>query len=213
MWVYYISQSNVQVKALLNVIASGYEAVLERIKGRVHSFLSNTEKQLLFGQINADIFEANRQYVDLKLGKLCPEALSQFVSVYRRIQEKDSESYAQAATSCRRIIKSIADALYPPSINPVRCADNIDRVLSNDKYLNRLHQYVSEHMGKSGSGSLLLADIEYVDNKIKKLYDLTCKGAHAEIQEFEINQCAIQTYLLAGDILRISEDNSATTIL
>jgi len=197
------------LKRATDELVGSYEVALDRIRGRVHIYLSETEKQLIFGQINADIFERNRIYVDSKLGKLNPEVMSQFVSVYRRMQEKDPESYAQAATSCRRIIKSLADALYPPSGNPIRCADNNDRILSDDKYINRLRQYLQEQIPHSSSSELLLADVELLGKKIKKLNDLTCKGAHAEIPEFEINQCVIQTYLMAGDILRISENKSA----
>ena len=205
-------QSRDMLKNATDALASSYEVVLERIRGRVHSYLSETEKQLIFGQINADIFERNRKYVDSILGKLNPEVISQFVSIYRRMQEKDPESYAQAATSCRRIIKSLADALYPPSGKSIRCADNKDRILSDDKYINRLNQYVHEQTAHSSSSELLLADVELLGKKIEKLYDLTCKGAHAEISEFEINQCVIQTYLLAGDLLRISENKSAITV-
>jgi hypothetical protein len=31
---------------------------------------------------------------------------------------------------------------------------------------------------------------------------------HAEVSEFELNQCVIQTYLLVGDILRLTESDS-----
>lgn len=209
---YFKEESLAKTRLISNTLADGGEKILERIRQRGHDFLSKTEKQLLFGQINADIFESNRQYVDLKLGELNPEVISQFVSVYRRLQEKDPESYAQAATSCRRIMKSLADALYPPSDKPIRCADNKERTLSDEKYINRLYQYVHEQTAHSRSSELLLADVELLGNKIEKLYDLTCKGAHAKISEFEINQCAIQTYLIAGDILRISENQSALDI-
>ena len=77
--------------------AENYEEILEKIAHRVHNFLGETEKQLLLYQLNMGIFERNNQFVDLKLGVICPEALSQFSSVYRRLQEKDPESYAQAA--------------------------------------------------------------------------------------------------------------------
>jgi len=39
-------------------------------------------------------------------------------------------------------------------------------------------------------------------------YELSCKGVHAEVSEFELNQCVIQTYLLVGDILRLTESDS-----
>lgn len=206
------NNTDYEAKNILEKFAENYEEILEKIAHRVHNFLGETEKQLLLYQLNMGIFERNNQFVDLKLGEICPEALSQFSSVYRRLQEKDPESYAQAATSCRRIIKSLADALYPPSDEPIRCNDGKDRILNDDKYKNRLIQYIQEQSANSASRKLLLADIELLINKIEKLYDLTCKGPHAEISEFEINQCVIQTYLLTGDILRISENESAIVI-
>jgi hypothetical protein len=209
---YFVDKSRSELRTITFLVTESLELILERIRHRVHKFLSYTEKQLLFGQVNADIFEKNRQFVDIKLGQLCPEALSQFASVYRRMQEKVPESYAQAAISCRRIIKSLADSLYPTLNEPIRCADGESRILSNDKYINRLYQYVYEQTGSSSSRELLLAEVKYLCNKIERLYDLTCKGAHAELSEFEINQCVIQAYLLAGDILRISENQSAINI-
>lgn len=209
---YYISKEKDTIRHFMDVVASSYEVVLERIRERAHSFLSETEKQLLFGQINADIFETNRKYVDSKLGKLNPAVISQFVAVYKRMQDKNPESYAQAATSCRRIIKALADTFYPPSDKPITCADGKKRILSDDKYINRLYQYVYDQNAHSNSSELLLADVELLGNKVEKLYNLTCKGTHAEISEFEINQCVIQTYIIAGDILRISDNQSAITI-
>ncbi|MFZ3111923.1 hypothetical protein [Methanothrix sp.] len=209
---YFKSESYNKSRIFCSTILDGENKILERIRQRVHHFLSQTEKQLLFGQINADIFEKNRIFVDLKLGEICPEALSQFSSVYCRLREKDPESYAQAATSCRRIIKSLADALYPPSDEPITCNDGNVRILNDDKYKNRLIQYIQEQSANSASRKLLLADVELLINKIEKLYGLTCKGPHAKISEFEINQCVIQTYLLTGDMLRISENESAIVI-
>jgi hypothetical protein len=183
--------------------------VLEKIRQRVFSFLSHTEKQLLYGQLHADIFERNRRYVDLKLGQLCPDALEKFIEVYRRLQENTPESRAQALTSCRRLLKSLADSLYPPADRPVIGADGKSRELTDAKYIARLWQYMYEHAPRSKSGELMKTQVQYLGARLDSLYDLACKGVHAEISEFEVNQCAIQTYLLAGDLLRLSEGISA----
>ena len=206
---YFVDQSRAKLRSMALTIASSYQSILERIKQRVHDYLSQAEKQLIFGQLHADIFEQNRQYVDLKLGQLCPDALEKFVAAYRRMQENTPESRAQALTSCRRLLKSLADVLYPPSDKPVLGADGKSRVLTEDRYVARLWQYVFEHTAHSASGELLLAQVQDLGNRIDRLYDLTNKGVHAEVSEFEVNQCVIQTYLLAGDLLRISEKQSA----
>jgi hypothetical protein len=37
---------------------------------------------------------------------------------------------------------------------------------------------------------------------------LTNKGVHANVTQAEVDTCVMQTYLLAGEILRIFEDTS-----
>lgn len=206
---YFADQANIKVRNTARSIADSAKMILERIKHRAYEFLSRTEKQLVFGQLHSDIFEKNRQYVDLKLGQFCPDAMAKFVSAYQRLRENTPESRAQALTSCRRLMKSLADTLYPATDTPVIGADGQPRVLGDDKYIARMWQYVYERTSRSTSGEMLLAQIQDLGNRIEKLYDLANKGVHSEVTEFEVNQCVIQTYLLAGDLLRIAEDSSA----
>jgi hypothetical protein len=188
---------------------SHHKSILERIRNRVYDFLSQTEKQIIYGQIHSDIFEQNRQHVELRLGQICPEALSKFVAAYRRSKENDPESWAQALTSCRRLLKDLADKLYPPTEEPVIGADGKPRILTDDQFKNRLWQYVFEQTGRSTSSGLLLASVQDLGNRIDRLYELTNKGIHADVSNFEVNQCLIQTYILVGDILRIADKQSA----
>lgn len=135
---YFEDISNSNFKEKLRLSASFAKQLLGRIAHRVHDFLSITEKELFFGQVNANIFEKYRQYVDEKLKQIAPEAFEQFVSAYRRLQEGDIEPRSKALVSCRRILKTLADKLYPPQDKPMVCADGKDRVLDEEKYINRL---------------------------------------------------------------------------
>ena len=49
-------------------------SILERIRQRVHRFLSVTETETVRGQTFSGAFERNRAFVENKLGELCPEA-------------------------------------------------------------------------------------------------------------------------------------------
>lgn len=191
------------------IISSSYvqslRTILSRINARVYDFLIQTEKQLVYGDTQTNIFEENREYVILLLGRLCPDALGQFNSAYTRMNENDKESWAQALTSCRRLLKSLADALYPPSNTPIIGSDGKERILDEKKYIGRLRQYVYEKVKTSASAKLLIPQIQDLGNRIDNLYDLTCKGVHDEIGKFEVNQCVIQTFMTIGDILRISQ--------
>jgi len=195
-------------RALMAAQASDARGVLSSIRHRVYNFLSQSEKQLVYGQLNADIFEQNRRYVDLRLRDIAPEALEKFVTVYRCLGEGDPEARAQALTSCRRILKTLADAVYPPRQEKVKGADGKERDLSAEKYVARLWQFVSEHVGGHSAGQLLQAALSDLGNRIDPVYELSCKGVHAEVSRFELNQCVIQTYLVIGDILRLTESNA-----
>ncbi|MBN1594273.1 MAG: hypothetical protein JW941_13600 [Candidatus Coatesbacteria bacterium] len=192
----------------LGAIIQDRLAVITRIRQRVHAFLSETERQLAFGQLNSDIFEQNRLYVDSRLQKIAPDILEKFASAYKRLGEGDSEARSQALTSCRRILKSLADHLYPATHQPVKCADGKERKLTDDKFINRLLQFIAEKVKGRTSGDLLLADLEDLGGRLEKVHDLSCKGVHAEISSLETNQCVIKTYLLLGDILRLAEEGS-----
>jgi len=210
---YFVNQSTSKVKTIAFDNVKYCQSILSKVHSRVHDFLSQTEKQLIFGQIHSDIFEENRSYVDLKLGALCPDALLKFVSAHKRIKEDDPESWAQSLTTCRRLLKSLADSLYPSPVEPVVGIDGKKRELTEDKYIARLWQYVSDKSKGSTSGKLLKSIVNDLGNRIDKIYELTSKGVHAEVSQFEVNQCVIQTYLITGDLLRLSENSSAITSL
>ena len=207
--VHELLMATAEARRVDNGWAQQMSTVLHRIRYRVHGYLSITEKRLVERQLNSDVFERNRTYVDIRLQDLSPDALQQLQSAYRRVGEGDSESRSHALLSCRRALKSIADRLYPPRVDLVAGADGKERDLGEDKYVNRLWQYVSDKAEGHASGDLLLSQISYLGNRIDAVYDLSCKGAHADVSEFEANQCVIQTYLIVGDILRLAEGESA----
>jgi hypothetical protein len=209
---YFEHQATSKVRVVHRVRANDCAAILQRVRQRVHRFLSQTEKQMIYGQLHSDVFERNRRYVDLRLGELCPDAIAKFVAAYSRITEDDPESRAQALTSCRRLLKSLADVLYPSRDGSVIGADGKPHDVSDERYVARLWQYVYEQIGRSRSGDLLMTSVEDLGSRIDKLYSLASKGVHAEVSDFEANQCVIQTYILAGDLIRIHDQQFATGI-
>jgi len=206
---FFVNESNTRSRTISRVLEASYRSILERIRNRVHDFLSQTEKQLLFGQIHADIFEQNRLYVEVRLGQLCPDALAQFTSAYRHTHSNDPESSAQALLSCRRLLKSLADVLYPPRDEPAIGSDGQMHELRDERYIARLRQFVFEQTARATSGQLLQAQVQDLGSRLDRLYDLMNKGLHDWVDQFEFNQCLIQTYLVVGDLLRIADKVSA----
>jgi hypothetical protein len=204
-----VEKQNFYLRLQTQAYIHHYQKILSVIKNRVYDFLSQTEKQLTYGQFHADIFEQNRQFVELRLNQVCPEGLKEFSTALQRVGERTPETNAQALLSCRRLLKDLADVLYPSTNQKFTGGDGKARDLSEEKFVNRLWQFISEKTQISTSVELLQASLDDLGHRLDRIYDFTNKGVHSEVDEFEMNQCLIQTYLLIGDLLRIFDKQSA----
>ncbi|BDZ69750.1 hypothetical protein [Methanobacterium petrolearium] len=203
-----LAKKNFRLELKMHFITDEFSSILLKNRNRIHEFLTNTERKLIYDQINFKIFDNNRKYVDSKLSLIAPDALNKFITAYKRINEKDIESRSQALLSCRRILKSVADNIYPPHEEFIKGTDGKERKLTDDKYINRILQFVTENSKGSAEKGLSIAEIEYLGNKLNKIDDLASKGVHSDVSEFEVNQCVIQTYLVIGDILHLTDNSS-----
>lgn len=181
------------------------EVVLARIKDRLWEFLTETEYEVSFGEATLETFERLRSYVDKQLTTISPPALEQFQAAYRRLKEGGNEDRAHALTSCRRVLKTLADQLYPASSEPIRGLDGKTRVLDDSKFVNRLLQYVADSVGKHENGAVVQAALEDVGARLSALNELASKGVHADVTTYEVDTCVVQTYLVVADVLRIRE--------
>ena len=112
--------------------------------------------------MNEQIFQRFRREVDQILTHAAPEVFEQFNAVYRRLREvaaadpgrKLSEELAQALVTCRRILKSVADLVYPPRDNEDPDGPRLD----DSKYRDRLHEFKKEATGSDSYGEALQAE-------------------------------------------------------
>lgn len=184
------------------------ESVLARVKGRLWEFLTETEHDLTFGEATAETFDRLRSYVDQQLTTISPPALEQFQAAYRSLADGGNEDRAYALLSCRRVLKTMADELYPSSSEPVTGTDGKRRVLSDGAFVNRLLQYVGETIGMHESGAVVQATLMDVDARLSALNALASKGVHADVSTYEVDTCVVQTYLVVADLLRMRERTS-----
>ncbi|MEE6387210.1 hypothetical protein V3G71_00060 [Microbacterium paraoxydans] len=91
--------------------------IIERIRQASFNYMVRVESELIRGQSVPDTIAQGRAFVDATLATRAPDALSALASAQERLVQADSESLSQAATSCRRAIKALADALYPPDLS------------------------------------------------------------------------------------------------
>lgn len=131
------------------------------------------------------------------------------MSALQRVKENTPETRAQALLSCRRLFKYLADVFYPPISQPVTGADGKTRDLSEEKYISRLWQFITDKTQITTSVELIQVSLNDLGNRLDHIYEFTNKWVHADVKEFEMNLCSIQTYLLTGDLLRILDKQSA----
>jgi len=180
--------------------------IVERATHRVFAYLCTVERDLSYIGVNADIFERHRRRAESFLAKIAPQVLDQFTAAYRRAREDDAESKTHALTTCRRILESVADVVYPPRPEPVVDSGGKTRKVGAENYVNRLWMFASEAMSGSTQSKLLLAALGDFGARIDAVYSQANKGVHANVTQAEVDTCVMQTYLLAGEILRVFED-------
>lgn len=179
--------------------------ILSRVRTRTARFLSETEAALEFGQVATGTFERVRKVVDARLAEVAPDALTKFRAAYDRAATGDAEARSQALGSCRRILVSLADALYPATGATVVGPDGRSHVMSADLYRNRLWQYVAENAAGGNARRLTQATVEEIGGRLDRIDALASQGVHGDVTAAEVDQCVVQTYLLAGDLLRLVE--------
>ncbi len=209
---YFVAKSMDASKAKVLVGIQRDAQLLERARSAIHSYLVMTELELEQGGQTSALFHRAQNYVNGALQRLAPVALQKFLSAQESMYDGGAEDLSHALTSCRRMLKALADALYPATNELVRGPDGVDRKLSDEAYRNRLLQYVREQLGRHGQGAVVQDTLDTLGQRLKSLDSLASKGVHDEVSTAEAETCVVWTYLLAADIVRIADGTSALLV-
>jgi hypothetical protein len=183
--------------------------IVERVRDTIWAFLIETESQLERGQQSSSIFDRAQGYINSALAQHAPAAAAAFVAAQERLSEGSDEALSHALTSCRRVLKDLADALFPATDEVVVGDDGVERVMSDEYYKNRLLEYVKREMGKHAHSTVVLASLQSLGSRLNALDQLANKGVHDQVSIAEAETCIVWTYLFAGDVLRIADGSSA----
>lgn len=159
--------------------------------------MTPTYHGLRFGAAAESAFEVVRKEVDAALANLIPDALAKLAAAFESAASGDPEHWANAASTCRRALKSAADRLRPPG------EPKGERLMSDPAYVNRLVDWVVSRPGSNTAKSLIFADLEYLGRRLDAADAAGHKGAHGEVDRFEASRFLVGTYLLLGDLVRL----------
>ena len=130
------------------------------------------------------------------------EALEKIGAVYERLEAGNPEAVSHALTSCRRLIAAVADAVYPPSKDPID-VDGKTVDVNRQQSLNRIETFVSTNTRSKSRRKRLRRTLE-------NLYNRTSAGVHADVSVEEAKSIFLHTYVVLGEIVLLDQVTDGT---
>lgn len=175
--------------------------ILGAVKLELIKRLNKMINEFTYGQVPENIFEYIRNEVDSDLAKLCPKAVEKLPIMYAQLSSNDKVVYSEIASTCRRIIKDVADVLYPPSETPVVDVQGKEHAVDDNAYVNRILARIQQSIQSGSEKKVFSSMFGYVDGLLKSINEYASKGDHSEFTKTDAIRCIVYTYLLLGDIL------------
>lgn len=182
------------LNAAANQLASA-RAVEGNVTSAVYTFVAQTYDELLFSDLQSELFAAAQGEIDARLASLAGQALNKIESVRERLRARDLESVSQAMSTCRRLIDAAADALFPARDDPYMLGDQ-PLAVKKSNVLNRLQAYAADRQVSKGRRDRLR-------RTFADLYERVSSGTHADVDVVEARYLFLQTYVALGEVLAL----------
>ncbi len=174
--------------------------IRSRVLAQLHTFVSEVYYEKEYDSLSESIFERYKKAVDTLIAQHCGDVLEKIPSVMSRLSESDEESISQALSTCRRIIESFADSVFPPTSETVEINGNTLK-LDASKHQNRINAYV---IARTQSQSRR----QKIRQNLSNLFDRMSTGVHSEVTAEEAQSLFLNTYLFLGEILHLEQKAS-----
>jgi hypothetical protein len=198
-----------EIKGSFRLRIRTINAIKSRILNHCQNFAIYVEKQTQTQHKSAAFLQSAQNEVLNYFRSRSEDVYEKLLKANELVDSASPEDCSLLLTEVRRAVKSVADFFYPAETNPKRCSDGKERVLGDDQYLNRLHEYVHTKFSRSTSADLLRAEVEYLLVFAKRLNDVASKGVHSEVSVAEAKQGLLGLYLFLYNVLQRIDGNVA----
>jgi hypothetical protein len=89
------------------------QALIDKVVGSIHEYVTNINLELRFGSAVESAFENVRKSVDGNITSLIPNAMPILTTALENAQTDNQVQWNNSAKACRDLIKAAADALRP----------------------------------------------------------------------------------------------------
>ena len=178
---------------------------LNYIKNAAYKYLSELHDKLKFSGTITSSFDLLKNAVDDRLLDLDQEIAEQFMLAFKSVSSDNKEEWSHALTTCRRLLESLADKLYPASELKIG-----NRTFKQNQFVNRLWQFMNEAIQSDSNKLIAQTHVDYLGLWLEKTNKLANKGVHDEVTQLEATKAIFHIYLMLADLLDYL-DPSATS--
>lgn len=178
---------------------SDMEQVLSAVDAQLYGYASDVYAELRFSKIQASLFEQSRIVVDGILAAMAGDALKKIESVNERLLSDDAEAISQAMSTCRRLIDSVADHVFPARDEPYDLNGQSLTVKQN-AVVNRLNAFLHTRGVRGGRA-------DRIRRSLSDIYGRVSTGVHSDVDSHESRYLFLTTYVLLGEVLTLPGSN------
>ncbi|MGA9165342.1 MAG: hypothetical protein WBZ31_12875 [Thiobacillus sp.] len=169
--------------------------IRSRVLAKLHEFVSEVYYEKEFDSLSESIFERYKLTVDTLISQHCGDVLEKIPSIMSRLADGEEESISQALSTCRRIIESFADSIFPPTDETIEISGNTLK-LDASKHQNRINAYIHKRTQSQSRKQRLRQNLA-------NLFDRVSTGVHGEVTAEEAQSLFLNTYLYLGEVLHL----------
>ena len=172
--------------------------ICKQVVATIYSLVAEVYHELLFSDLQVTLFTSAQEQIDGTLAEASGSALDKIERVSDRLRDGDPESVSQGLTTCRRLIDTCADHLFPAQSDPYYLGDGAELKVGQQQVLNRLQAYTHQQGAPKGRRDRLRVTV-------REIYDRCSAGTHSEVSVQEARFIFLQTYVALGEILTLAE--------
>lgn len=169
---------------------------LQYIRKKALEYLTDFETKLKFSGTITSSFDLLKNAVDDRLLDLDPEIAEQLMLAFKSVSSDSKEEWSHALTTCRRLLESLADKLYPASDLVIG-----KRTFKQNQFVNRLWQFMNDAIESDSNKEIAKSHVDYLGLWLERTNKITNKGVHDEVSQLEATKAIFHIYLMLADLL------------
>lgn len=157
-----------------------------------------------------DVLHSTLESTKNRIVRIIPDGVKKLTSIIENLKSSNEEDWSNAVHSCRRLLESVANEVFPPSEKTIKKGRK-EIKLGKSNYINRLVVFVEEHASSQTYSNIVGSQLKFLGDRLDAISNATQKGSHNIVNKrSEAEKYFVYTSLILSDILSFSEENTGS---